>query len=98
MTLKLALLLPSLLPRVWHHYRNRRGASVWQASHAWRDSMPGEIFFGQAAPAALAVDAVESPAGEPTKSVDEHRGHPTQNEQAASPPIAPHIPPYPSLC
>ena len=71
---------------------------MWQAARAWGDSVPGEIFLGQAAPAALTVDAVESPAGEPAQSVDEHRGHPTQNEQAAAPPIAPHIPTYPSLC
>ena len=39
-----------------------------QARHAWRDSLSGEIFFGQAAPAAVSRVARESLAGEPTES------------------------------
>jgi hypothetical protein len=71
---------------------------VRHAWHAWRDSLPGEILFGQAAPAAVTRQARESLAGEPTESAHERLGHP--NVQAASPQplIMPHIPMYPSSC
>ena len=75
-------LMPLLAFRGWHRYRARTEASVWR-SHAWRDSLPGEILFGQAAPAAVTREARESLAGEPTESADERLCHP--NVQAASP-------------
>lgn len=44
-------LMALLALRGWHRYRARRGASVRHTRHAWRDSLTGEIFFGQATPA-----------------------------------------------
>jgi hypothetical protein len=71
---------------------------VRQAWHAWRDSLPGEIFFGQAAPAAVTREAWESLAGEPTESADERLGHPNVQPASPQPLIMPHISMYPSLC
>ena len=88
-------LMPLLAFRGCHRYRARRRASVW---HAWRDSLPGEIFFGQAAPAGVTREARESLAGEPTESADERPGHPNVQAAPPQPPITPHIPAYPSLC
>ena len=71
---------------------------MWQARHAWRDSLPGEIFFGQAAPAAVTRETREPLAGEPTESADERLGQPNVQAASPQPPITPHISTYPSLC
>jgi hypothetical protein len=70
---------------------------VRQARHAWRDSLPGEIFFGLAAPAAVTRQARESLAGESAESADEQVVHPNVQAASPQPPITPHIPKYPSL-
>ena len=66
---------------------------MWHAWHARRDSLPGEIFFGQAAPAAVTRQAWESLAGEPTQSADERLGPP--KVQPASPQPAQRVPGLP---
>ena len=68
------------------------------AWHAWRDSLPGEIFFGQVAPAVVTREARESVAGEPTESADERLRHPDVQVASPQPPITAHISTYPSLC
>lgn len=68
-----------------------------QAGHAWRDSLSGEIFFGQATPAAVIRGTWESLAGQPTESADQRLGHPNVQAASPQPPITAHITTYPSL-